>query len=227
MIFGNLKDLHFASASKTMARYHRQKSLMNMKRLLLITLLLFTGCASSTPEKSKSQLHEIPGRLSEGRSIYRVYAPIEWIRIDTPFEHLEDTMEPLCRFSIERGKAIVYIHNFPQSEIRNRISPESQVTRWQKQFDFVEDLTIIPQAFAGFSGLRMDGSGEVNSEPKSMIAWAMQLNSDYFYRLRSADQRGDYTIKAVGEPAFVESRKDEIAAFARTFELIDEIPEIQ
>lgn len=196
---------------------------------LLIALTFITGC--SNPESyNNTSWTEICGRdngISLTReSIYRIKAPNDWTRKDpSPDESIVDSKKSLCEFNIPGGIRIA-IHNFPSERQDDRVPPGAQITRWKRQFDQLDptSLSIVPQSFGGFSGFLFEGSGLMNGERITMMGWAMQIAPEHYRHLHSNQMRGDYTIKATGPAVAMREHHQAIIAFARTFELIQEIP---
>lgn len=176
----------------------------------------------------------------QGRQpVYRVRVPDSWIRHDPlPGDGVVDTTKALCEFILMEGPETIRIaiHNFPSKQLEERIPPEAQVARWQRQFESLEatESQVVPQAFSGYSGLFLTGVGTMQGRPTMVLAWALQLAQEHYRTLthsiipeikKNEDQmRSDVTIKAVGPKGLMEKHKREIIAFARSFELIMEIP---
>lgn len=208
--------------------------------MLLLLLLFLTSC-SNGQSSGLRPMQEINGRdngdvtLSRP-AIYRVRAPKEWIRHDPPAEEsLIDTKKALCEFTIPNstGAVRITIHNFPSENIDSRIPPGAQVARWKRQFTSLDASTvsIIPQAHGGFSGLLFEGTGTIANEEVSVMGWAMQLAPTHYHSVSSLmndntiqQTRADYTIKISGPRTLVAQHRKDIIAFARSFELIQELP---
>lgn len=195
-----------------------------MRCLLLLLSLL---CSCQTPETNASvSWQEIKGRNPEILvSTYRAQVPLSWSRIDPdPTLSLADTRLPLCRFFIEEelGKVEITIHNFPSEAIERRIPPQAQVERWRQQLLPSSIVEVEPCAHGGFSGLQL--------RAETAIAWAMQLAPEHYRALQRledplyAEMRADYTVKAIGPQDLLQKYSSQIEAFARSFELIKEIP---
>lgn len=209
----------------------------------LICAMGLNSCHSQTND-IKTEVAEwqaIAGRdEGEGRqSIYRVKAPISWIRHDPlPTDTLVDTTKALCEFIImENSDTLrIAIHNFPSMQITDRIPPQAQIARWQRQFESLDKTrsTITPQSFSGYSGLLFYGEGKVQGKETAVLAWSLQLAPEHYRNLQQAVSpktallfkqiRSDITIKAVGPTELMHKHKQTITNFARTFELIKEIP---
>lgn len=221
---------------------------MNPVFLALFFSLIFSliGCERTTPLTEKSRWEEIFGR-DEGpltgkldRSpIYRAKVPVSWKKILPSQEYsIYDTTLPLCEFVIGDKESCVtlVIHNFPCDNISQRIPPQAQITRWKKQFETFDASSshLLPQAYGGFAGLFLEGRGIYKGAPKAIMGWAMQLAKEHFHQLQkrtiSAERKlsrqmcADYTIKAVGTPESILKYREDIVTFARSFELVQEIP---
>jgi hypothetical protein len=201
-----------------------------MLRIILSFLLCtLTGCSS---EQTFTPWKEIQGR--NGQLIYRARIPAHWDCILTPIDQLKDTMKPLCTFT--SGGVSITIHNFPNDKIENRIPPKAQVARWKGQFQDLNSSNsfTMPESHAGFSGYYFEGVGLIGGEKKMVLAWAMQIATDHYHFLtypstkeevnNFPQMRADYTIKAIGMVDAIEKNKDDIITFARSFELIQDIP---
>jgi hypothetical protein len=204
---------------------------------LLLTILfasLLQGCGTdTTPPVSMEQFC---GRDegSQGRQpLYRARVPAGWLRQDTPEgESIADTTKSLCSFTItEAGETIhITIHNFPTNQMEERIPPLAQVARWRRQVPQATFEKLQPQAYGGFSGICV----ELCDTDRAMLAWSMQLAPEHYQQLivdgtpehrhNHKQMRSDYTIKAVGPVDLMQRHKKEIVRFARSFELIEEIP---
>jgi hypothetical protein len=205
--------------------------------------LLCSGCQSNSSVESviEHEMQEIKGRDNDQSSfsVYRVKVPDSWIRRDPlPDESLVDTTKPLSEFIIldSEGVIRIWIHNFPSERVDQRISPLSQKERWQKQFNqiFPNETDTVPQAFNGYSGLLFCGTGVLNDAKKTVYAWALQIAAEHYQTLsqpnskeeavRFKQMRADITIKAEGPSSAMKKHTEMIYAFARSFELIEEIP---
>lgn len=111
-----------------------------------------------------------------------------------------------------------------------RIPPQAQLQRWQQQLNPIDQTTVLitPQSFSGYKGTLLEAEGEVKGEPTAVIGWAMQIGDDHYRTLTYTNlpnqMRADVTIKATGSPASIDLERDRIKSFARSFELIEEIP---
>jgi hypothetical protein len=213
---------------------------------ILVTLAL-TCYACTTQEAPKLKTQEIAGRDAAGLSgeikrhpLYRANVPETWKRIDpSANESTYNTMLPICEYRIEdskKGSIHITIHNFPSNEIAERTPPQSQVFRWRKQFDLLqpENAATTLCAHGGFAGFCFEGTGILKGKETTVLAWTMQLAVEHYHNLMLTgtveeelyfqQMRADTTIKAVGSPGAIEKYHDEITSFARSFELIREIP---
>lgn len=186
-------------------------------------------------------MQEIQGRDYDGTRfhVYRARAPNEWIRKDSfKEESLADTKKSICDFFIhsDNGVIRIAIHNFPSDIIDERIPPIAQIARWQRQFDFLqaEESHTIQQAFNGYAGLKFKGVGIMDNKDTMMLGWSLQLGKEHYQMLSHPrnptdhdlyrEMRADITIKVTGPKELMENHEDAIIAFARSFELIREIP---
>ena len=214
--------------------------------LYACVLFILNACASPEAPNTTLTTYEIGGR-DEIRSkgipvrypVYRVKAPLYW-EIERPSsgESIADSTKPLVEFAIEEdGEAVrIAIHNFPSEIIDQRIPPSAQIARWKRQFDAIDPASVHtePQAFGGFTGLFFQASGTFHGQETAMLCWAMQLPAVQYRNLLLPgtpeelrffkQMRADYTIKVTGPVYLVEKHKEAIIAFARSFELIQEIP---
>jgi hypothetical protein len=210
-----------------------------MKLFLFLTLILLCGCSEAPPPSHPMQ--EIKGRDYHGARfyVYRARVPLNWIRKDPLAEEsLTDTTKSLCEFFIpgNEGFIRIAIHNFPSNTLDERIPPMAQIARWQRQFDPLqaEESSTLPQAFNGYIGLKFKGIGLMDGTNTMMLAWSLQLGKEHFQMLSNPknpadhnnfrEMRADVTIKATGPKSLMEDHEEEIIAFARSFELIKEIP---
>jgi hypothetical protein len=205
------------------------------------TLFLFvlTACNQDTSPLPASNWQLIAGR-DEGQAaerplLYRACVPSNWIRQDpSTSASIADTTKSICEFYIqEEGQNIrLTIHTFPIIQGHMRIPPQAQIARWKKQFEELDPLAshILPESHGGFSGLYFEGQGILQGSPTKVMGWSMQLASGYERQLSQGQQpldrlkRADYTIKASGPPVLMDTHRAAIMAFARSFELIDELP---
>lgn len=221
-----------------------------MQYVLFLICLALYACEQHSPI-AQTTLQEICGRNSVDNlarpQTYRAKVPIGWMRNDpSATSSLTDTTQSLCEFIIkgENSSQIrITIHNFPSTQIKDRIPPNAQIARWKRQFTQLDptSVSITQQAYAGFSGLLFEGTGRMDSQNQTMtmLGWSMQLAPEHYYSLSGLlsrnqspedayvlqQMRADYTIKAVGPQNLIEQHKNEIMAFAHSFELIQELPE--
>ncbi|MEM1283446.1 MAG: hypothetical protein AAGG81_07820 [Chlamydiota bacterium] len=179
--------------------------------------------------------------MSKNRtSIYQMLVPNNWtLKEPSASESLIDTKKPIYELIIDEGEQEVRItiHNFPTNSIDERVPPEAQAARWKQQLggDKIIDAKTIPQSFGGYSGLRFEGIGHIGGEKLMVIGWSMQLSQEHFYALSQEHEgltneereqmRGDYTIKVVGSPEKVKNLQESINRFARSFRLMQPIPD--
>lgn len=198
--------------------------------------LLITGCSSSEAIPP-SDWQAINGRdelltpwRSERRPVYRARVPPNWVRIDQdPHIQLLDTTKPNVTFLI--GDTIrLNVHTFPTDSFEERIPPAFQVDRWKSQVDKTCRVESISRG--GFLGMYFEGK----KNEKTILAWSMQLDLDHYQTLsfiaashedkEHFKQMGaDYTIKAEGPACELEKHKQAIFQFAKSFELLQNIPE--
>lgn len=214
---------------------------MKLFSLALIFTLILSACSDSSPTISSIPMQEMKGRDYNGKrfDVYRARAPLNWIRKDTLAEEsLTDTKKSICEFFIhDNGEVIrITLHNFPSNTLDERIPPTAQVARWQRQFELLlpEESGITPQAFSGYQGLKFQGVGTLDQTDSMMLGWSLQLGKEHYQALTHPknpadndlyrEMRADVTIKATGPKELMESHEEEIIAFARSFELIKEIP---
>jgi hypothetical protein len=214
---------------------------MRFHSFLIGIIILFglTSCHPSPPSKTSSSWQLINGRddgqSSERCAIYRALVPLNWVRQDPlSTESIADTTKSICEFYIqEDGQTIrLTIHTFPFMQSNQRIPPQAQIARWQRQFEEIDRLAtqVHPDSHGGFSGLYFEGQGLLQGQPVKVIGWSMQLASVYVRQLNqegsfpNSCQLADYTIKASGPPSLMDQHRAAILAFADSFELIDELP---
>jgi hypothetical protein len=202
---------------------------------LLVIFLLMCSCNSS----SDSILRDVKIRARDDGThkslysrdlIYHTKIPRDWISRDPLLtESIFDTTKALHEFFIVEGNENIRItiHNFPTDHENERIPPQAQVFRWKRQFETLEPSTLStePQSFGGFVGLRLIASGLMHQKPTMMIAWSMQLAPQHRQMLHHKQMLADYTIKAIGPKDLMEKYQTKIISFARTFELIEDIPD--
>lgn len=206
--------------------------------LICLILSIVMGSCNAPAAPTNTITHHIKDR--EHRPLYRIkYDPTWIVRDPLQDEDLSDTTKALCEFIIPDAEGVIRInfHSFPSEAIDQRIPPTAQVARWQRQFEELSphDSYTLPQSFSGYAGLLFCGAGTMQGKPMKMMAWSLQLGPTHYRSLLypSSHQenqlyrqmRADITIKAIGPTALVEKHADAILAFARTFELIEEIPE--
>lgn len=211
---------------------------MNVFNLFIVFSFLLCSCSDNN-QKTLIPMQEIKGRDYNGSrfGVYRARVPPAWIRKDSlPEESLIETTKPIGEFLISNNHEIIRItiHNFQTDNLDQRIPPAAQIARWQRQFEVLiaEESSILPQAFSGYSGLKFKGVGILNKNDSMVLGWSLQLNKEHYRTLSQSSEdkplfremRADITIKAVGPKEFMEANEEEIVRFARSFELIQEIP---
>lgn len=207
--------------------------------LLTLFCLCFLIACNSSQNSKPTTLHKIPARNLEDSLqrplIYHVTAPSSWSYREIPAnESIFDTKKANGEFYIfhESDKIRLTIHTFPYRNSSERIPPQAQISRWKKQFEFLDPFSLLiqPESRGGFGGLYFEGQGKMNKEEVKVMAWAMQLANLYDRQLQLGldplDQwkRADYTIKAMGKPELLDQFRDEIIRFAHHFEFIQELP---
>ncbi len=204
---------------------------------LLVVLAIAGRNYQDTDPSVSTSVYEINGRNRE--PIYRIRVPNEWIwKTPLPKDSLADTTKALFEVIINDTEGIIRItiHNFPSESLEDRISPLSQVARWEHQFDSLEpnNSYTIPQAFSGYTGLLFHGTGILHEKRSVVLGWALQIAPEHYRTLLRMNEgnaltykqmRGDVTIKAVGPYSLIEKYETAIIAMARSFELIEEIPQ--
>lgn len=200
--------------------------------IVIMCFLAFLNCCNSASPQSKIKTGIIGGRDSARTPLYRVKLPAEWkeIGID-PLVDLADSTQPIAQYELHEGcnKIQVVIHNFP---FNDQIAPQLQVERWQKQFnpDFPLHYNSVPQAFSGYTGLLFEGTGRIKNSAQKVMAWALNIGTVHYRTFLSnpsalnLQKRADVTIKINGPPELMQKHKATILEFARSFELIEEIP---
>lgn len=203
---------------------------------LFALAVLNVACTNNDVEQSFSYQNIYArdnGNPLQREAIYRAKIPQSWFIQETSNEiSNSDTKKPICELFIrENSQEIrITIHNFPSIENQARIPPNAQIARWKNQFDHLqpESITLIPQSFNGFAGYLFEGKGIITEKITSMMAWALQLAPQHIRQLSDKGQQSaDVTIKAAGDPRLMQKHRDEIITFARSFELIQEIPPTQ
>lgn len=214
---------------------------MILKNLVLFsTLSLFslTSC-NQNPSPLPPASWQLIAARDEGQPndrhlIYRALVPANWIRHDPPpTESIADTTRSNCEFYIKDNNQTIRltIHTFPILQ-NSRIPPQAQITRWKGQIEELDPLNthVLAESHGGFSGLYFEGEGKLQGNATKVMGWSMQLAACYERQLEqerhSLDhcKRADYTIKASGPPDMIDQHRSAILAFARSFELIDELP---
>jgi len=198
-----------------------------MKYLFFIFLAL-AGCHQDPHAHRTFIIAEITGR--DARPVYRVKVPTDWVCLPPEIgENLADTTSPNFTFLIDDAIHVT-VHTFPSDSLNERISPQAQVERWRRQIAPLEE-TVQGVCRGGFIGLLYEGK-QVN---ETVLAWSMQLDPDHYLTLQFLEGtpeerefykqlRADYTIKVTGPAELIEKRRTELLNFARSFELIQEIP---
>lgn len=207
-------------------------------RILFLLFAFLLSCQSEPQVTDPTSVQIVMGRDGqdhERQPIYRLRTPLSWIRRDPlPNDSLKDTKKSLVDFFIHDNDGIIRIaiHNFPSQAIEERIPPSAQIGRWKKQFDTVNaSLTqTIPQSFNGYVGLLLSLIGTQNQQEQFLLAWTLQLADQHYRTLANLEpnalqNRADITIKATGPLSLFEKYRDQIVSSARSFELIDEIPQ--
>lgn len=203
--------------------------------LFSLLLLIFSGCDKRIP-MPKEDWQNICGR-AKGIEIYRAKVPAEWLR-NEPEVVSDDTTRSICEFSIndQDGNIRITIHNFPSDTMEKRIPPMMQVSRWKRQFEEIDNssFNLGAESHGGFAGLNFQATGIMKGQRTTVLAWIMQMAPEHYRNLSYpktgeqttsfAQMRSDYSIKAVGNPVSVEKHKNAITSFAKSFELIKEIP---
>lgn len=211
---------------------------MQLNSFFCIAILFsLISCSSVQPSSSNQQLFSgrDNGQSLERPVLYRAFVPSHWIRQDPlETESIADTIKAICEFYIrENDESIrLTIHTFPIIQENMHISPQAQIARWKGQFEELELIATqtLPDAHGGFSGLFFEGQGILQGNATKVLGWSMQLASVYERQLSQGkkpldlNKRADYTIKASGPPHLMDKHRLEILAFARSFELIDELP---
>ena len=215
-----------------------------MNLFLLLIIFGLCSCSQQEPANHAFKIVEIAGR-NEGFSlersyIYRVKIPQAWVVQKPPADQsIADTTLAIVEFFIndDSEKIRIAIHNFPTNHMDQRIPPIVQINRWKQQFQALDQSStkIEPQAFGGYFGLLFDASGQMKGAKTSILGWSLQLAPEHYRALSShrlpatlekkyKQMRSDVTIKAVGPYELMDKNREEIISFARSFQLIDEIP---
>lgn len=213
------------------------------RSLFILSLLASCENHSSSLSTKEWEWQKIMGR-DEGQPqqrspIYRAKVPLTWQRIDAALdESIVDSTKANCEFviGIDEKTVRLVVHSFPSLKLEERIPPQAQVQRWQRQFDELDfhSLQIIPCAQGGFTGLFMSAEGLMKGSQTAVLAWSMQLASVHYIALqvkegaknplRLRQRQSDYTIKAFGPTERLALHRKDIIAFAASFELIEDIP---
>lgn len=214
--------------------------------VLLGLLSCFLGGCSSPTGELKTSIQEIRGRgfANKRPPIYRAKVPDSWVRRDPlPSEDLSDTTKAICEFIIKQNDELIRIavHSFPTETFEERIPADAQVARWKRQFTSLapNDYVMTPFNGNGYLGIFFKGHGshEKGGEEKKSImvlGFSLLIAPEHYRTLAYAENieilekqkemRADITIKAVGRPKAFIANEEDIIRFARSFELIDEIP---
>lgn len=201
-----------------------------LKQLILIVLAL-SSCASENSDSKNRQTFE--GRTS-GLPVYQAKIFEDWVPVVKEGEaYTTDTTLPIASFLIG-GDIKLTIHNFPTQFIEERVPTQAQVTRWLKQFEKLnkDSVSITATSHGGFAGVILEASGLMKGEAVAVLAVAMQLATPHYHALSFVpakekefrEMRSDFTIKAMGPIESLQKKRAEILEFARSFELIKEIP---
>ncbi|SCA62898.1 Uncharacterized protein SCG7086_AF_00110 [Chlamydiales bacterium SCGC AG-110-P3] len=220
---------------------------MFFQRVIPFTIVALAAllCSCDTPtEPLIGAWQQITARdsgvPSERAPVYRACVPNYWIRHDPDGNtSIVDTTLPLCDFTITDagGSITIAVHNFPYDTLEQRIHPSAQVARWRRQLIDTDAATVAiqPYGHGGYAGLQFEATGTfLGASDITILAWAMQLSREHFRNLQRGgtieqrrfdrQQRGDYTIKAYGPRATLARYRRDIEDFARSFELIAEVP---
>lgn len=218
---------------------------MQWKSLFLVFLTLaLLSCSKEDPSHSPTpsfKTLEISGRPEKDIQtiplVYRVKIPAYWI-VKYPISEgsTKDTTQALIEFFIEEENATIRIalHNFPSNSLSQRIPSMAQINRWKGQFHNLSQTsaTITPQAFGGYYGFLLEATGQIQGIPTSIIGLAMQIAPEHYRALSHPiretalhrQMRSDITIKATGPVSLMRKHREAILLFARSFQLIDDIP---
>jgi drug/metabolite transporter (DMT)-like permease len=204
-----------------------RKSMWATASTCIVSLMVLQSC-ETVVDKPAAQYVQIVDRTY--RPLYQSLLPEGWSKEDPlPDSGLADTMKPIATMQVE--DITITVHNFPSSSLEQRIPPQAQITRWEKQFTTLDEDTIAIQSVghSGFLGLQFEASGIVKGQEVATLAWIFQLAPEHYYALDAThpndmQRKADWTIKAVGSKESIEKHKQSILLFAHSFELIDEIP---
>lgn len=196
---------------------------------LALFIFLFSSCENKSDQQLK--IIEVKGRsdiaqLSPKVETYRMMVPEGWeIQLPGEEDPLLDTTKPLL--TLHSQDVTIVFHNFPAEHLEQRVPPMAQVARWKKQFDSISELSvqIHPFSVAGFTGFQFEAVGVQKNTPVKVIAWSMQLTPELFQRLpgHASQQKGDWTLKAVGPPDQVEWIQEDLTRLASSIELVEGI----
>jgi len=213
----------------------------NFKLLSLTFLLIFLISSCQEPKKIKEKHWQFISARDNGLSfdrpfVYRAIAPTNWIRKNPKNdESIQDTRKANCEFYLlneekEKGMRLT-IHTFPIQNLQLSISNEAQIARWKQQFSYLNPLSIKVTSLSrgGFNGLAFEAEGIIDDKQTMVIAWSMKLAPLYSHLLQQTREvkqelLADYTIKVVGDPEFMKTNRLDIIEFAKSFELIEELP---
>lgn len=202
--------------------------------LVLPTLLLF-ACESEDSYKSEGKEEVIEGRddgITLNRvPLYRIIRPLHWKKNEfSEGQSYQDTKLPIAEFLIQEELTVrITVHNFPPRQNEGKIPPLAQIERWKRQFEEPPPFqSITPQSFSGYMGFLYEGRGIIEGENAAVLGWALQIGAEHERILSKhkfpEEMRADITIKVKGPIEMVERHRPEIVTFARSFELLEEIP---
>lgn len=206
--------------------------------LMMMGMMILTSCTDPKttlpPIRYMIQSREIE-KGGDRPLIYQNSAPANWRLIPPdPLSDWRDTRQPIQEFEIEEeaGLIRVTIHTFPFHDPRVRIPPQAQTQRWKDQFENLDLYSVIQseEHWNGFSGLKIEASGEMKGEKTAMMAWSMQLASLYIQGLLVGStpsdiyKLADVTIKVIGAPDALDKQRNQLETFAKSFEFIEELP---
>jgi hypothetical protein len=188
----------------------------------IVFLTLICGCSQDPPRSPADSWQQIACRDEHYTPLYRAKIPAGWL-LKKVEGSLEDTTKPNCEFLID-GSIRLTVHTFPFTHSNGRIPPAAQLFRWKQQFEFLDPMRtqVTSQAHGGFTGLFLEGNGTQNGKDTAILAWSMQLGSEY--NQVPPLLKADYTIKVLGPPEKIAIHRKEILQFANSFELIEELP---
>lgn len=202
--------------------------------ILIIGASMLIGCTSAENNTNNYIWQDVPNRDNGNKirfATYRIKIPSDWkVQLPLDNESIQDTTLPNATFFLSE-EVIMTIHTFPSNSIKERIPVGSQIARWKKQFTTIEPLSVFSsfETRGGFAGIFFEASGTHSKYDKTMsvLAWSMQLDSRHYHTLESLNKniQADYTIKTIGPKHIIEQYKEELIMAAKTFELIQAIPE--